>query len=156
VRTFLDSATGLLVKPICGDRLQAQLNHWSPTYLALIGHGLMTGEYALAVTTPRQTAALVGQSMALLRTVWRASALEECAMKRGDLTVETLHKEQLANRRPSDADIDRFIERAGACRVFDGLDRATRPNKAPASNGHAANDNGNGNGGVAMPAQLSL
>lgn len=95
-RGFVDNVTGLLVKPVCGQTLQAQLGRWSPTCLALLGHGLMTGEYAVTATTPRQTAALVGVSMAFLRTVRQATPLEQAAMKRGELTVEELHREQLA------------------------------------------------------------
>ena len=147
LRTFRDSATGLLVKPIWGAQLQAQLGHWSQTALALIGHELQTGEAALTCATPRQTAALVGVPMALLRTIKKAMPFELAALKDGRYTVGALHKDQLANKPPiNDVDIDRFIERAGASRVFDGLDRATRPGR---TNGHAAaNDNTGGNGSL--------
>ena len=39
------------------------------------------------------------------------------ALKRRASDVEEVHRRQLANRRPSDTDIDRFIVRAGAGRV---------------------------------------
>jgi hypothetical protein len=133
------------VKWTCyGDRLQAQLEHCSPTNLALLGHELETGAAALTHTTPRQTTAIIPViNMALLRTVRRATAVELAAMRSGNFTVEELHKDQLAKRRPSDLEIDRFIERAGAGPVLDGLDRATRPRGTlTATNGHAANNNG--------------
>ena len=108
---------------------------------------------ALTRTMPRQTVAAIPTiSMALLRTVRRATPLELEAMKRGRYTVEALHKEQLANHRMSDAELKRTMLHEGLDRVLALLDELTRPGKA---NGHAA-ANDNGNGGVAMPAQLSL
>ena len=87
--------------------------------------------------------------MALLRTVRRASPLEQCVMKRGDLTVEALHNEQLGNGRLSDAEFKRTLVREGLGRAFDLIDELTRP--AGKTNGHipAANDNDTGNGGAA-------
>jgi hypothetical protein len=150
----LDNAFDPGVKRIiCGAALQRALaaRSYSSTALALVGYCLQTGVYAITCTTPKQTGPLVGVPMALLRTVRQAKVDEYMALRSGAMTVEALHKEHLNNRRPTDADIDEFIAQAGANRVLDGLDRATRPNKEPAANGHA-----NDNAAVVGPVQLSL
>jgi hypothetical protein len=137
-----------------GDRLQAQLERWSLTNLTLLGTDLQTGEAALTRTTPRQTVAVIPRiTMAMLRAVRLATPLELAAMRRGDFTVEALHQEQLANKRLADTTVDKTLLEIGLDRVLASLDRLT----APVTNGAVvpANDN-KGNGGVAMPVQLSL
>lgn len=156
----LSNSSNVHVKgTVFGTRLQSAiaLGAYSPTRLALLGHELQTGEVALTQTAPRQTAAVLPTiTMALLRTVRRAGPADIWAMKRGDLTVEALHKEQLANHRMSDAELKQIMVREGLDRVLALFDELTGPGK---TNGHdaavASNDNG-GSGGVAMPAQLSL
>jgi hypothetical protein len=151
----LSNGTGPAVKRIiCGAKLQraVALGTYSPTLLALLGHDLRTGEVAITVTTPRQTAALTGLPMTLLRTVRRATALELCAMKGGRYTIGALHAEQLGNRRRlSDAALKKIMVEQGLDRILAMLDELTVPSRA---NGHA-NDNANGNG-VPTPVQLSL
>jgi hypothetical protein len=141
---------------LSGVKLQLNLPTLSATFQAILGLELQTGAVALTHTTPRQTAALLPVPMVFFRTVAAATPLELAAMRRGDFTVEALHKEHLANRRMSDTELKRILLREGLGRVFDMLDELTRP--AGKTNGHAtdhANDN-DGNGGAAMPGQLSL
>jgi hypothetical protein len=139
-----------------GDRLQAQLNRWSLTNLALLGHDLETGAAVLTRTTPKQATAVIPRlTMALLRTVRQASPFELAAMRRGDFTVEALHREQLDNKRLSDAEVDRAVLEIGLELVLASCDRLTPPplmtNGADGS-AQPANDNA----GAALPAQLGL
>ena len=101
--------------------------------------------------TPRQTVAVIPRiTMADLRTVRNATALEYAAMRRGALSVEELHKQQLGNRRRLSNDaLKKLMVEQGLDRILDLLDQLTIPSKA---NGHAV-PNGNG---VTMPEQLSL
>jgi hypothetical protein len=138
-----------------GDRLQAQLNRWSLTNLALLGRDLETGEAVLTRVTPKQATAVIPRlSMALLRTVRQAAPLELTALRRGDFTVEALHREQLDNKRPSDAEVDRTVLEIGLDRVLASCDRLTAAPMTNGANGSAqpANDNA----GAALPAQLGL
>jgi hypothetical protein len=148
---------------ICGTKLSRLLasGMYSQTAWALTGHRLETGEAALTCTMPAQTVAILPvTTMAFLRTVRRATELELTAMQCGRLSVEALHREQLAqraDRRLTDAELDRLVEREGN-RLLAAIERHTRPrSNGAATNGRAAaNDNDNGNGGVALPVQLSL
>jgi hypothetical protein len=156
VRTFLDSATGLLVKPVSGRGLQICQHHFSPTLRAVLAHNLQNGTVALVNLSPRQAAMITGTRLVDARTVRDATPLEVVAMRADKLAVADVRRQQLSNRPISDKRLKRVIERAGLSRVFDLLDELTRP--AGKTNGHATghdNDN-NGNGGAAMPLQLSL
>jgi hypothetical protein len=161
----LHNGPAAAVKPpprlIFGERLQRKLPALSPTFRALIGLELQTGVSAVTYTSPRQTAALTQVPMVFSRTIAAATPLELAAMRRGNFTVEALHKEQLANRHLTDGAVDKLVVEIGLDRVFAALERLTRPatNGAVVPNGHdpvlPANDN-EGNGGAAVPMQLSL
>lgn len=142
---------------ICGVTLQRHvaLGTFSPTLLTCLGFDMQVGAVAVTSTTPRQFKDLTGQPMAFLRTFRNATPLERALLKNGGMTIEDLHRQMLdCRQRPTAADVDEFIVRAGAGAVLDGLDRYTRPKR---TNGHAAaNDNTGGNGSLPMPAQLSL
>jgi hypothetical protein len=157
--TSLHNGPAAAVKPrlIYGNKLQLQLAALPTTFRALLGHEWQSGTVALSHASPRQAAEVMQVPMALVRTIRQATPLEVEALKRRALTVEEVRRQQLANRRPSDTDIDRFIKHAGAGRVLDGLDRATRPsNGAATTNGHdPANDN-NEAAAVALAQLLEL
>jgi hypothetical protein len=136
-----------------GGRLQAQLNRWSLTNLALLGHGLETGEAVLTRVTPKQATAVIPRlTMALLRTVRQASPPELAAMRRGDFSVEALHREQLDSKRLSDAEVDRAVLEIGLTLVLASCDRLTAPPLMTNGSVQPANDNA----GAASPAQLGL
>ena len=141
----LNNGSSLGVKgTIDGTKLQRHLalGRFSQTVLGLVGHELQIGEVALTRTTPRQTAAITTVPMSLLRTIRRATPLEVWAMKRGDLTVETVRAAQLHNVLVADDAVDKFIAEVGLSRIWAGIERAT----ASKGNGSALNSDTPANG----------
>jgi hypothetical protein len=148
----LNNGSGAAVKRIIGTKLQRKRRKISRSFRAVLAAEWVAGKISLTHGSPRQAASTFDVPMGDVRAFLRATPLEQEAIKDKRYTIEALREEQLANHRPSEADIDRFIERAGANRVLDRLDHLTCPNKGPVSNGHAANDNDM----AALPQQLSF
>ena len=73
---------------------------------------------------------MTGASYGYAHTVVSISDKERDAVRGGFLSLSQLH-----NRPPSDAALDCLVDRLGVGRVWDALDRATRPAaKVPAAN----------------------
>jgi hypothetical protein len=149
----LFNGSGPAVKRIIGTKLQRKQKKISRSFRAVWAAEWVAGELSLTHGSPRQAASTFDVPMGDVRAYLRATPLEREAIKRKRLTIEALRRQQRRNHRPSEAGIDRFIERAGANRVLDRLDHLTCPNKEPVSNGHAA---ANDNDMAALPQQLSL
>ena len=154
------------VKPqprlIDGVKLQLKLPTLSATFRALLGHELQSGAVAITHYSPRQSAMVTESPMALIRAVGKATPLELFAMRKGVLDIEAAHRQQLANKRRTDAVVDKILVEIGLDRVLAALERLTRPatnGAAVPTNGHdpapAANDNA-GNSGAAIPVHLAL
>jgi hypothetical protein len=159
------SARRRAVKPqprlIDGVKLQLKLPTLSATFRALLGHELQSGAVAITHYSPRQSAMVTESPMALIRAVGKATPLELFAMQ-GVLDIEAAHRQQLANKRRTDAVVDKILVEIGLDRVLAALERLTRPatnGAAVPTNGHdpapAANDNA-GNSGAAIPVHLAL
>jgi hypothetical protein len=152
----LDNGSDPAVKRIIilGTKLQRQLKTLPRSFRAVWAAGFHTGEVHLTHGSQRQSSWLFDVPMSEVRAILRATPLEVEAVKRKQLTVKQLYREQLTNHRMSDAELKRTMLREGLGRVLDMLDELTRPTgngHVVSANGHAANDNN-----IAGPVQLSL
>jgi hypothetical protein len=109
--------------------LKTRLRSSIATRRAILAHDLRS----LLGLTLREACARTGASIPYLCAFNRITPEQRDAVRHGKLKLA-----HIANGyRPTPAAIDSFIARAGVDRIFDGLDRATRPMPAAA----------NGNGG---------
>lgn len=154
-RVFNSDATSS-VKVLDGRKVQGAGKRYSRTLRAVLADGLIDGSIALKNLSPRQAAAITATKMVDARTVRTAPPRELAAMRADRLSVKEVRRQQLANRRMSNAEFKRMLIREGVGRALDLIDELTRPqSNDAATSGHvAANDNDSD--GVAMPEQLSL
>jgi hypothetical protein len=83
---------------------------------------MVRGVVEISRPTPKQAQLLLKVSKGYFTTAARLSATERQQVEQGTVSFSSLH-----NRPPTDSDIDRFIQRAGANRVMAALDRYTQP-----------------------------
>jgi hypothetical protein len=110
----LNNGSGAAVKRIIGTKLQRKQKKISRSFRAVWAAEWVAGELSLTHGSPRQAASTFDVPMGDVRAYLRATPLEREAIKRKRLTIEALRRQQRRNHRPSEAGIDRFIERAGA------------------------------------------
>jgi hypothetical protein len=111
---------------IVGKKLARRLRKGlSPTFAALLAREFETGESRLrAPLTRRQACLLTEASWGYVSALARATPEEIEAIKRGTLSLAALHRRK---REPTDAQVDATIIKLGIERVFDALDRLTKP-----------------------------
>ena len=105
----------------------------SPTRLALLAWDLHHGEVSSSGLPRRKAARLLGVPERDLCLIENATELEYAALRRGNFTIEALreqHRQQCQH--PSDAEIDKLVERIGVGKMLDALDRATAPTRVAA------------------------
>jgi hypothetical protein len=110
------------VREINGRKLAKRCKSLSPAHRALLAVALETGDVRLARLTRAQARLLTGASRGYVVTVRRLTPAERRQVELGLVSLVSLH-----NRPPTDADIDRFIRKAGANRVLAAIDRFTSP-----------------------------
>jgi hypothetical protein len=122
---FQDAATPVApdrpVRTMTGRRFNNLIKWASATACALLASRLAQGVVQILRPTYRQAAALTRVSASYVATVGRLTQEEGLQLACGLLSLPRLH-----NRRqnPSDAELDRVVERYGAEALWRALDRA--------------------------------
>jgi hypothetical protein len=115
------------VKAVSGKKLARKLQRIEPAHRALLVHDLEAGAVWLHDLTRHQSCSLVPVSLGYVGTVANASPEDVRRLRAGTLSLSELH-----NRPLSDAAIDKLIAKIGLSRIWQAMDRATRP-AAPAN-----------------------
>jgi hypothetical protein len=110
---------------VSGRELAYSLRRRSPVQRALAAHDLESGRIVVHSLTRRQAAKLARSSTGYIATIDRIGEADRERLKHGTLSVSQLHNK--CGRDVSDDEIDRFVARAGAGRIFAALDRYTQP-----------------------------
>src|SRR5262249_53186193 len=97
--------------------------HSTAAERALLAVDLARGLVEVSHLTPGQAQQLLKVSAGYFFTAARLSAAERQQVAEGATSFSSLHH----NHSPTDFEIDRFIQRAGANRIMAGLDRFTQP-----------------------------
>jgi hypothetical protein len=112
------------VRTMTGRRLNKLIKWASATDRALLACRFAQGVVQILRPAYRQAAALTRVSASYVATVGRLTQEERLQLACGLLSLPRLHHRR---QNPSDAELDRVVERYGAEALWRALDRATAP-----------------------------
>jgi hypothetical protein len=120
-----EPAGGQVTKKILGEKVARKLKGISASHRALLASDLVNGKVDLSHLTLAQAKAITQVSGGYTATAMRLTVEQRKQVERREVSLSAFHNKPAAS--VTEEMISRFIEKAGAGRVLDAIDRLTAP-----------------------------